>query len=105
VEAFIIKAAGFFDASGTNKTIRGLLVLGLLSKELRDIFEARKKPGDKGFTSHIFIIPNPNSLFSAFLFTIKQWITSLNDFHAASSLIFNLISNSLLSVIFGCEDQ
>jgi len=53
VEAFIIKAARFFDASGTNKTMRGLLVLGLISKELRDKYEATEKSGDKGFENRM----------------------------------------------------
>jgi len=46
-EAFIIKAARFFDSK--NKTMKGLLVLGLISKELRDKYESTQKSDDKGF--------------------------------------------------------
>ena len=53
VDAFIIKAARFFDASGANKTVRGLLVLGLISKELRDKYGATEKSGDKGFENRM----------------------------------------------------
>ena len=53
VEAFIIKSISFFDASGTNKTMRGLLVLGLTSKELIDKYEATEKFGYKRFENRM----------------------------------------------------
>ena len=40
VEAFISKCNKYFDASGTHKSARSLLVIGLISKDLRDKYEA-----------------------------------------------------------------
>jgi len=53
VETFIFKAPRFFDALGTNKTMSGLLVLCLISKELRDKYEATEKSGDKGLENRM----------------------------------------------------
>ena len=39
LETFITKATRYFDASGITKTMRSILVVGLLEKSLRDKYE------------------------------------------------------------------
>jgi hypothetical protein len=49
VEKFISKCTRYFDASGIQKSMRSLLVLGLLEKNLRDRYESTESMGIKGF--------------------------------------------------------
>jgi len=43
VEIFISKTNRYFDASGIQKTMRGVLVIGLIHRDLRDKYEATEK--------------------------------------------------------------
>ena len=52
VEAFIQRSTRYFDASGIQKPMRTILVIGLIAKELRDKYEATEKLG-KSFEDRI----------------------------------------------------
>jgi len=43
VESFISRTNRYFDALGIQKTMRGILVIGLIHRNLRDKYEATEK--------------------------------------------------------------
>ena len=49
MEIFISRCTRYFEASEIHKSIRSILVTGLINKDLRDIFESTEKVGLKFF--------------------------------------------------------
>ena len=49
VEIFISRCTRYFEASGIHKSMRSILVIGLINKDLRDIYESTEKVGLKSF--------------------------------------------------------
>jgi cellular nucleic acid-binding protein len=49
VEPFIVKCTRYFDASGIHKAMRGILVIGLIERNIREKYENTDATGCKGF--------------------------------------------------------